>query len=147
MDGQTAVDYILFATKDVSLDPNPNEVSDARYVTEKELRQMFEDKGTSSRFRRLIDFSLTPPRLASSRCLPPSCLHDFSPRVSAQSKHTFSTLDPAANLFTPWFKLICNHLLFPWWKLMLDRSAEQGLGRVDAKVLEDQREEGIRKLT
>jgi hypothetical protein len=30
---------------------------------------------------------------------------------------------------------------------MLDRSAEQGLGRVDAKVLEDQREEGIRKLT
>jgi len=94
--GEHEVDYILFATKDVSLDPNPNEVSDARYVTEKELRQMFEDK---------------------------------------------------ANLFTPWFKLICNHLLFPWWKLMLDRSAEQGLGRVDAKVLEDQREEGIRKLT
>jgi hypothetical protein len=48
---RTAVDYILFATKDVSLDPNPNEVSDARYVTEKELREMFEDKGTSSHFR------------------------------------------------------------------------------------------------
>ena len=41
------VDYILFATKDVSLDLNPNEVSDARYVTESELRQMFEDKGQS----------------------------------------------------------------------------------------------------
>lgn len=151
----TAVDYILFATKDVSLDPNPNEVSDARYVTEKELRQMFEDKGAYSlsisalvcNIRRLMDFSLTPPRLTflSFTYLP---LNHFY-LVSAQYiiNHTFSTLDPAANLFTPWFKLICNHLLFPWWKLMLDRSAEQGLGRVDAKVLEDQREEGIRKLT
>ena len=55
--------------------------------------------------------------------------------------------DPTVNLFTPWFKLICNHLLFPWWQLMLERSAAQGLGRVDARVLEDQREEGIRKLT
>jgi hypothetical protein len=117
-------------------------VSDARYVTEKELRQMFEDKGTSSHFRRLRDFSLTPLRLALSRSLSPSCLPNFS-----LSRLRDSALDPTANLFTPWFKLICNHLLFPWWKLMLDRSAERGLGRVDAKVLEDQREEGIRKLT
>jgi hypothetical protein len=29
---------------------------------------------------------------------------------------------------------------------MIDRSEEQKLGRVDAKVLEDQREEGVRTM-
>lgn len=44
------VDYILFATKDVDLDINPNEVSDARYVTESELKTMFENE--DGRFKR-----------------------------------------------------------------------------------------------
>lgn len=39
----TSVDYILFATLDVTLDINPNEVSDARYVSQDELKEMFAD--------------------------------------------------------------------------------------------------------
>lgn len=89
------VDYILFATKDVTLDLNPNEVSDARYVSASELKTMFTESGNS---------------------------------------------------FTPWFKLICTHLLFPWWDLMVTRSKEAGKVGVDASVLEDQREDKVRKL-
>ncbi len=38
------VDYILFLTREVTLELNPNEVSDARYVSEEELKEMFEDE-------------------------------------------------------------------------------------------------------
>lgn len=43
--GEHEIDYILFATENVTLDLNPNEVSDARYVNEQELRDMFDDNG------------------------------------------------------------------------------------------------------
>lgn len=59
------VDYILFITADVDLEPNMNEVRDTRYVTADGLKTMFND-----------------PSLK----------------------------------FTPWFKLICNSLLFEWWE-------------------------------
>lgn len=42
---------------------------------------------------------------------------------------------------TPWFKLICRDLLFPWWDEMLSKSrelgwdAEKGVGAVRADVL------------
>jgi len=59
------VDYILFIQADVDLTPNPNEVKDTKYVSESQLKTMFED----------------------------------------------NTLK-----FTPWFKLICNTMLFEWWE-------------------------------
>jgi isopentenyl-diphosphate delta-isomerase len=49
--------------------------------------------------------------------------------------------DPNVKM-TPWFKLICRDLLYPWWDEMLAKSRalgwnpEQGTGRVDAHVLE-----------
>jgi isopentenyldiphosphate isomerase len=43
----TIVDYILFATLDVDLELNPNEVSDARYVSKDELEAMFSDSSES----------------------------------------------------------------------------------------------------
>ncbi|KAG0146688.1 hypothetical protein CROQUDRAFT_77442, partial [Cronartium quercuum f. sp. fusiforme G11] len=36
------------------------------------------------------------------------------------------------NSFTPWFELIVQKFLYPWWKLLMDRSTE---GAVDAHVL------------
>lgn len=59
-----AVDYILFAQKNVDLDINPNEVKAYKYVTAEELKAMFKNEGLT---------------------------------------------------FTPWFKLICETMLFEWW--------------------------------
>lgn len=58
------VDYILFIKANVDLNLNPNEVRDAKYVTQDELKALFKD-----------------PTLK----------------------------------FTPWFKLICESMLFEWW--------------------------------
>jgi isopentenyl-diphosphate delta-isomerase len=38
------VDYILFCTLNVTLEPNMNEVSDAKYVSKEELEQMFKSE-------------------------------------------------------------------------------------------------------
>ncbi|KAK7510863.1 NUDIX hydrolase domain-like protein [Phyllosticta citriasiana] len=64
--GEHEIDYILFAKPKGTVDvrPNLNEVRDTRYVTQVELREMFED-----------------PELR----------------------------------FTPWFRLICENMLFQWW--------------------------------
>lgn len=49
--------------------------------------------------------------------------------------------DPNVKM-TPWFKLICQNLLYPWWDEMLAKSRalgwdeEKGTGKVDAHVLE-----------
>lgn len=47
-----AVDYILFLTNDVTVNANPNEVRDYKYVSKEELKQMFEDtsKSLASKF-------------------------------------------------------------------------------------------------
>ncbi|WVQ80655.1 isopentenyl-diphosphate delta-isomerase [Cryptococcus sp. DSM 104549] len=88
--GEHEIDYILFCTLHVDLDINPNEVSDARYVSKAELQAMFADP---------------------------------------------------ANSFTPWFRLIAQNLLFPWWDEMLAKSAEagwdaeKGVGEVQASLL------------
>ena len=39
------VDYILFATADVTIEPNPNEVSDTCWVSKPELEVMFRQEG------------------------------------------------------------------------------------------------------
>ena len=67
------VDYILFIKADVDHTPNPNEVKDSRYVSEAELKTMFEDNSLK---------------------------------------------------FTPWFKLICESMLFEWWEHL-----DQGLDK------------------
>lgn len=41
--GEHEIDYILFTQADVSLAPNPDEVSDTRHVTPHELREMLAD--------------------------------------------------------------------------------------------------------
>ncbi|KAF8745603.1 hypothetical protein AX14_006920 [Amanita brunnescens Koide BX004] len=41
--GEHEVDYILFITKDVTVEANANEVRDYKYVSKDELKQMFED--------------------------------------------------------------------------------------------------------
>jgi isopentenyl-diphosphate delta-isomerase len=60
------VDYILFIkpTAEVTLDINPNEVQDTKYVAQSQLKEMFKDTKLK---------------------------------------------------FTPWFKLICQSMLFEWW--------------------------------
>lgn len=42
------VDYIFFIKSNVTLNVNPNEVSNTKYVTQQELRAMMDDKGTFS---------------------------------------------------------------------------------------------------
>lgn len=37
------VDYVVFATANVTLEENPNEVSDTRYVSKEELEELFQD--------------------------------------------------------------------------------------------------------
>ena len=41
------VDYILFLTADVTVDPNLNEIRDYKYVDKKELQAMFDDSSMS----------------------------------------------------------------------------------------------------
>lgn len=50
------VDYILFITKDVTVEANANEVRDYKYVSKDELKQMFEDTSTllASQFESLM---------------------------------------------------------------------------------------------
>ena len=70
--GENEIDYILFTERDVTLEPNPNEVRDTRWVSPDELRGMLADQGL---------------------------------------------------VFTPWFRLICDSMLFTWWERL-----EQGTG-------------------
>ena len=63
------VDYILFIKADVDHTPNPNEVRDTRYVSQKVLKDMFAEGSLK---------------------------------------------------FTPWFKLICESMLFEWWEHLDD---------------------------
>ncbi|MCJ1454830.1 isopentenyl-diphosphate delta-isomerase idi1 [Mycoblastus sanguinarius] len=74
--GEHEIDYILFIKADVDHTPNPNEVRDSRYVSEEELKMMFENSSLK---------------------------------------------------FTPWFKLICQSMLFEWWE-HLDRGLEEYIG-------------------
>ncbi|KAK4693730.1 isopentenyl-diphosphate Delta-isomerase, partial [Lecanoromycetidae sp. Uapishka_2] len=74
--GEHEIDYILFIKADVDITPNPNEVKDTRYVSESQLKTMFEDNSLK---------------------------------------------------FTPWFKLICNTMLFEWWE-HLDNGLEKYAG-------------------
>jgi hypothetical protein len=98
---------------------------------------MFEDKGTSFHFRRLTDFSLTPPRLTSHRCLPPSCFFKFSlsrlcsnstllfdPRPYSQPVHTLVQ----THLQPPPLPLVETHAR-PIRRTRVGTGRRQGFGR------------------
>jgi len=53
--------------------------------------------------------------------------------------------NPAAAAFTPWFKLIVNRFLFPWWQKLLERSGE-GDAPFDAKSLAPLQDDDIHRL-
>ena len=62
--GEHEVDYLLFATKDVTVDPNPNEVSAHRYITPDELRAELEAHDAdyfSPWFRKIAEAGLLFP--------------------------------------------------------------------------------------
>lgn len=75
------VDYILFIKADVDVKVNPNEVRDHRYVSQEDLKAMFQDKSLK---------------------------------------------------FTPWFKLICESMLFEWWD-HLDSGLEKYMGEQEIR--------------
>ena len=80
-DHHGAVDYILLIKSDVDHTPNPNEVQDAKYVSQEDLKQMFKDNSLK---------------------------------------------------FTPWFKLICNTMLFEWWD-HIDQGLDQYEGETEIR--------------
>lgn len=51
--------------------------------------------------------------------------------------------DPS-NHFTPWFKLIVNRFLFPWWNVLLSRSKDQP---IDARVLTNAKDDLIHRMS
>lgn len=68
-------------------------------------------------------------------------------------------LDPAS--FTPWFKLIVNKFLFPWWNVLLEKRTQKPIsttaaaasstqapeeGVVDAKQLRHLRDDTIHRM-
>lgn len=79
--GEHEIDYILFIRADVDLNVNPNEAQDTRYVSQSDLKAMFEDKSLK---------------------------------------------------FTPWFKLICQSMLFEWWD-HLDSGIEKYTGEKEIR--------------
>jgi len=79
--GEHEVDYILFIQADVDLNVNPNEARDSAFVTQDELKAMFQDKSLK---------------------------------------------------FTPWFKLICETMLFEWWS-NLNSGLEKYLGETEIR--------------
>lgn len=90
------VDYILFLTADVTVNGNPNEIRDHKYVDKAELQAMFNAPGPSL---PLSPFATDLPSLLT---------HD------------------TGNLFTPWFKLIARDFLFGWWDTLLERRTADG---------------------
>lgn len=93
--GEHEIDYILFITADVTLDPNVNEVCDTKWVNQEELKALMTE------------------------------------------------LDPLA--FTPWFKLIVNKFLFPWWSELEARRGGEGV-KLDAKKLADLTDHSIHRM-
>ncbi|TIA91441.1 hypothetical protein E3P99_01080 [Wallemia hederae] len=88
--GEHEIDYIYIATKDVSLNLNDNEVSDAKWVSIEELKEMMAD-GVSQ--------------------------------------------------FTPWFRIIVEKFLFPWWTELMGKEGDK-----DARSVEYLRDELLHRM-
>ena len=94
--GEHEIDYILFITANVTIQPNLNEVCDTRWVSPQELKELMTE------------------------------------------------LDPAS--FTPWFKLIVQKFLFPWWSELLARRGGDETKPFDAKALSDLTDHTIHRM-
>ena len=84
--GEHEIDYILFTEAEVEVKENKNEVRDTRWVSQEELREMFE-KGETGKGGEVQ--------------------------------------------YTPWFRLICEGMLFEWWDALKE-------GRLGEYVGEEQ---------
>lgn len=58
-------------------------------------------------------------------------------------KSLMNELDPQA--FTPWFKLIVNAFLFPWWQELME-CKNPSTGCLDAKLLAHREDDKIHRL-
>ena len=80
--GEHEIDYILFTEAEVAVRENRNEVRDTRWVSQGELREMFERGGKEG-----------------------------------------GKLE-----YTPWFRLICEGMLFEWWDALKERRLGEYVG-------------------
>lgn len=62
--GEHELDYVFFAQTDVALKPEPNEVEETRYVTRKELKDMFAEAAQSDSVKLTPWFALIVQKLA-----------------------------------------------------------------------------------
>lgn len=56
----------------------------------------------------------------------------------AELKALMEELDPAA--FTPWFKLIVNKFLFPWWDVLMQKRTQKPISATAASAAETTQE-------
>ncbi|PLW08912.1 hypothetical protein PCASD_22298 [Puccinia coronata f. sp. avenae] len=55
-----------------------------------------------------------------------------------------SMIADSSNHFTPWFELIVNRFLFPWWKDLLDRSQDRP---INAHLIADAQDDTIHRMS
>jgi isopentenyl-diphosphate delta-isomerase len=101
------VDYILFCSLDVTLEPNMNEVSDAKYVSKDELENMFQTES----------------------CKPPPHSSRNVTNIPADSFTPWFKLI-ARDLLYPWWDEMLEKSRAEGW------NPEKGVGKVRAGVLE-----------
>ena len=92
--GEHEIDYILVIQpeKDVTLEINPNEVRDIRYVMPNELKSMI----AKARGEKTVA------------------------NGAPSTENDLDNGDSAKPMLTPWFGLICETLLFQWWDKLDD---------------------------
>jgi isopentenyl-diphosphate delta-isomerase len=126
----SSVDYILFITAPVTLQPNENEVCDVKWVDATELKNLMNE----------LDRESSQLREKEKTCAGNSCNDNLCPST--------------ADAFTPWFKLIASKFLIPWWDKLLERrtsnsqstTADSSENVVDAKSLKDFQDNEIHRM-
>ena len=100
--GEHEIDYILLLRpgREVTLNPNENEVRDARFVSMDGLREMFQQGELDRKGGVEVD-------------------------GAAANGQGLQMSEPLK--FTPWFRLICEGMLFQWWERLDDAMAMASL--------------------
>ncbi|PWN41767.1 Isopentenyldiphosphate isomerase [Ceraceosorus guamensis] len=112
--GEHEIDYILFITAPVTVSENPNEVSATRWVSPEELKEFMNELDRECLPTQSVEAVAFP----HMRNTPISELSDVGSINVVRDHHT-------ATSFTPWFKLIANKFLFPWWTELLSNRTLQ----------------------
>lgn len=127
--GEHELDYVLFARagkEGVEISPEENEVQEARWVTEAQLRTMFVAAEKSQRARQ-------ERAVAASR----GWLAGVEDRANANANRANTNANANANanavregsdevLISPWFKIIMDRFGWTWWD-QLNGSGESGV--------------------